>query len=191
MNAEKEENQKLRDQNDRLFDLAKQAVNQSTEIMKKASKAKAQVLVLEAEREEEYQRFQVLKRSVDEYFMPAATSSETESDFDLWWNTDHDEGRVFLEGNRMRHLACKDYLKGECRKGEDCLFKHPPDCKFWLSGNCKRGKRCKFLHRKPNGSAGSDAEQATKPKKKRKTKTKAKGKRQKAAVFNQDTGDEK
>ncbi|KAG2386840.1 hypothetical protein C9374_001875 [Naegleria lovaniensis] len=51
--------------------------------------------------------------------------------------------------------VCKFFLKGQCRKGKDCQYKHIQRqtskekevvCKHWLRGLCKKGDGCEFLH---------------------------------------------
>lgn len=57
---------------------------------------------------------------------------------------------------------CKFFLKGNCRNGENCLYKHvlvlPPPRKFYESIPCKTfmrgaycayGQRCQFAHYVP------------------------------------------
>ncbi|KAL9644586.1 hypothetical protein ABK040_015325 [Willaertia magna] len=49
---------------------------------------------------------------------------------------------------------CKFFLKGSCRKGKECHFRHIKQtskdkevvCKHWLRGLCKKGEGCEFLH---------------------------------------------
>ena len=46
---------------------------------------------------------------------------------------------------------CKFFLKGHCRSGFDCPYRHiKPEravvCKHWLRGLCKKGEDCEFLH---------------------------------------------
>jgi hypothetical protein len=42
--------------------------------------------------------------------------------------------------------TCRFYMKGQCTKGKECEFAHPPACKYFKSGSCKLGKDCKFAH---------------------------------------------
>ena len=45
---------------------------------------------------------------------------------------------------------CKYFLRGNCRMGTNCNFRHTKDnavmCKHWLRGLCKKGDHCEFLH---------------------------------------------
>ncbi|KAJ1966764.1 Cleavage and polyadenylation specificity factor subunit 4 [Dispira parvispora] len=47
---------------------------------------------------------------------------------------------------------CKYFLKGACRKGNSCQYRHTAAseksvvCKHWIRGLCKKGDQCEFLH---------------------------------------------
>ena len=49
---------------------------------------------------------------------------------------------------------CRFYMKGNCNKGKDCEFHHPPKCKFFSSGKCTQGNKCKFFHERTASVAG-------------------------------------
>ena len=61
--------------------------------------------------------------------------------------------------------VCRFFLKGTCKNGDNCKYRHPPYCKFDAKGKCNKGNKCKFLHEKrasqPANSAGGDSEQAS------------------------------
>ncbi len=53
--------------------------------------------------------------------------------------------------------SCKDYLRGVCKRGQDCWFDHPgatkerpnlrPVCKNYLNGRCVKSETpCKYRH---------------------------------------------
>ena len=53
--------------------------------------------------------------------------------------------------NEESEQLCSFYLKGTCKKGDKCSFKHTRGdksvvCKHWLRGLCKKGLQCEFLH---------------------------------------------
>lgn len=42
---------------------------------------------------------------------------------------------------------CKFYMEGECKKGDNCRFKHDDNlCKHYFKGQCKFGENCKKSH---------------------------------------------
>ena len=59
--------------------------------------------------------------------------------------------------------VCYDFLKGTCKRGNNCPFLHKKrsmspkgdkpkkkinaTCKFWKEGNCTRGDKCRFQHK--------------------------------------------
>ena len=59
--------------------------------------------------------------------------------------------------------VCYDFLKGTCKRGNNCAFLHKKrslcpkgdkpkkkinaTCKFWKEGNCSRGDKCRFQHK--------------------------------------------
>lgn len=49
--------------------------------------------------------------------------------------------------------VCHFYLKGICKNGKDCSFKHPPPCKNYAKGSCRFGKDCNFAHVREKTSA--------------------------------------
>ena len=52
---------------------------------------------------------------------------------------------------KKRHLEqCNYYLKGNCNRGDDCLFLHHEfPCRFYHMGKeCYQGPNCKFSHNK-------------------------------------------
>ncbi|KAJ1336758.1 hypothetical protein BSLG_007077 [Batrachochytrium salamandrivorans] len=51
----------------------------------------------------------------------------------------------------IAQAVCSYFLRGACRQGSACPFKHPQKvravvCKHWLRGLCKKGEVCEFLH---------------------------------------------
>ena len=55
---------------------------------------------------------------------------------------------------------CYWYLKGECRNGENCKFRHPPACTNIAKGDCKFGKKCIYAHFVKPGAAAPANEDA-------------------------------
>ena len=60
-------------------------------------------------------------------------------------------------GGACRSNTCKDYLRGVCKRGQDCWFDHPgatkerpnlrPVCKNYLNGRCVKSETpCKYRH---------------------------------------------
>ncbi|KAI3657972.1 hypothetical protein MP638_003004 [Amoeboaphelidium occidentale] len=53
-----------------------------------------------------------------------------------------------------RQGICRFFLRGACRKGSRCEYKHSQSyrrdksvmCKHWLRGLCKKGENCEFSH---------------------------------------------
>ena len=57
--------------------------------------------------------------------------------------------------------VCRDFLKGKCKRGDECKFLHRPrskspnppkkkiqaTCNFWKLGKCQKGDKCRFLHK--------------------------------------------
>ena len=41
---------------------------------------------------------------------------------------------------------CRQYLSGECPRGQSCNYWHPPDCFHFKKGNCSKGTSCNFRH---------------------------------------------
>lgn len=63
-----------------------------------------------------------------------------------------DELKLYVgENRRPVQEVCKYYMRGQCRHGTKCQFKHVKSdklvmCKHWLRGLCKKGDFCEFLH---------------------------------------------
>eukprot|EP00158_Paraphelidium_tribonemae_P005134 Partr_v1_DN27181_c1_g1_i1_m15937 putative Polycomb group ring finger len=60
-------------------------------------------------------------------------------------------GLTLNEKKKPQANICKYFLKGTCRMGNRCQFKHQKNdktvmCKHWLRGLCKKGDTCEFLH---------------------------------------------
>ncbi|KAI3645143.1 hypothetical protein MP228_011307 [Amoeboaphelidium protococcarum] len=60
-------------------------------------------------------------------------------------------GLYIGENKRPYQEICKFYLKGNCRHGNHCQYRHiKPEkmvmCKHWLRNLCKKGDQCEFLH---------------------------------------------
>eukprot|EP00971_Amphidinium_carterae_P148424 2942344-Amphidinium_carterae.3 len=65
--------------------------------------------------------------------------------------------------------VCFDWLKGKCKRGDQCKYKHEKPtmpaapspspsrkktpCKFFLKGTCNKGSDCPFSHEKPRKSS--------------------------------------
>ena len=75
-------------------------------------------------------------------------------------------------------------MKGECTKGKDCQYWHPPPCRYHKAGYCSQGSKCIFMH--PHvatpGEICTDARD-TSPKPKQQPKTKPKAKVQAVAII--------
>ena len=102
-------------------------------------------------------------------------------------STGHSPTRFPSRSPSPRRKPCNNFLKGNCTRGQDCKFEHPPKCRFSPKGECKKGEDCLFLHPKPpnsataggNSSAGSgqalgEETQAQKQSPRAKAKTKGK-----------------
>ena len=75
-------------------------------------------------------------------------------------------------------------MKGECTRGKECDFWHPPKCKHFKAGACSLGKECCFVHTESTKSnSGTDAASKTKAEAKDKTKSQAKGKANPAVLM--------
>ena len=51
---------------------------------------------------------------------------------------------------KFSHLneICQQYYEfGVCEEGRGCKERHPNKCKFWLKGDCWRGENCLYLHK--------------------------------------------
>ena len=51
---------------------------------------------------------------------------------------------------KFSHLneICQQYHEfGGCEEGRGCKERHPNKCKFWLKGDCWRGENCLYLHK--------------------------------------------
>ncbi|KJE97146.1 zinc finger protein [Capsaspora owczarzaki ATCC 30864] len=61
-------------------------------------------------------------------------------------------GTMTFEGmDKSGAEICKLFLRGQCKKGNSCAFRHTRTdkkvvCKHWLRGLCKKGEHCEFLH---------------------------------------------
>ncbi|CAH2291453.1 cleavage and polyadenylation specificity factor subunit 4 [Pelobates cultripes] len=74
--------------------------------------------------------------------------------FDLERDIQGQRGALLLPFQGMDKsgvAVCDYYLKGICRKGPMCPFRHlcgekTVVCKHWLRGLCKKGDNCEFLH---------------------------------------------
>uniref|UniRef100_A0A8C5R623 Cleavage and polyadenylation specificity factor subunit 4 n=1 Tax=Leptobrachium leishanense TaxID=445787 RepID=A0A8C5R623_9ANUR len=74
--------------------------------------------------------------------------------FDFERDVESQRGAFLLpfEGmDKSGAAVCEFYLKGTCRKGPMCPYRHPCGektvvCKHWLRGLCKKGDNCEFLH---------------------------------------------
>jgi hypothetical protein len=47
--------------------------------------------------------------------------------------------------------VCTFFLRGNCKRGNNCTFRHVKSektvvCKHWLRSLCKKGENCEFLH---------------------------------------------
>ena len=63
-----------------------------------------------------------------------------------------------------RTKLCPHFLKGKCKKGENCPLHHNGICKFHTAGTCTKGDQCIFAHLDKGGSAlalGSTAQSAS------------------------------
>jgi hypothetical protein len=49
-----------------------------------------------------------------------------------------------------RRPICSFFLRGQCKKGDDCPFRHEKrtkePCKFFIAGTCRNGDACPFSH---------------------------------------------
>ncbi|KAM8947375.1 putative cleavage and polyadenylation specificity factor subunit 4-like protein [Pelodytes ibericus] len=74
--------------------------------------------------------------------------------FDLEMDVEGQRGSFLLPFHGMDKsgaAVCDFFLKGMCRKGPMCPFRHlcgekTVVCKHWLRGLCKKGDNCEFLH---------------------------------------------
>jgi len=77
-----------------------------------------------------------------------------EDALDLKFNFEKELDAIDEEELERDQPVCKFYLKGSCRMGKDCKFRHSKQvtkekevvCKHWLRGLCKKGEGCEFLH---------------------------------------------
>lgn len=54
-------------------------------------------------------------------------------------------------GRPFKTELCKNYIKGKCRYGINCIFAHGKEelrCKFYILGKCKYEGNCNFIHEK-------------------------------------------
>jgi cleavage and polyadenylation specificity factor subunit 4 len=62
--------------------------------------------------------------------------------------------RIFSNDYGLGQGICRFFLRGACRKGSRCEYKHSQSyrrdksvmCKHWLRGLCKKGENCEFSH---------------------------------------------
>ncbi|WBW72660.1 mRNA cleavage and polyadenylation specificity factor complex zinc finger subunit Yth1 [Schizosaccharomyces osmophilus] len=64
-------------------------------------------------------------------------------------------------GSKMGSVVCKHWLRGLCKKGEQCDFLHEynlkkmPPCHFFAErGWCSNGEECLYLHLDPSKQVG-------------------------------------
>ncbi|KTW27861.1 cleavage polyadenylation factor RNA-binding subunit YTH1 [Pneumocystis jirovecii RU7] len=63
---------------------------------------------------------------------------------------------------RSNSIVCKHWLRGLCKKGDQCEFLHEynlkkmPECRFFAKhGFCSNGEECLYLHIDPDSKVGS------------------------------------
>ena len=80
---------------------------------------------------------------------PRGSSSRVSSPAERQWSPAPSGNSFRGEG---KGKPCRFWVKGTCRNGNECTWKHVPDCNFFKkgAGSCTKGKACSFRHHDPS-----------------------------------------
>ena len=57
---------------------------------------------------------------------------------------------------KPKQPPCRAYLKGNCPRGQSCIYYHPPKCRHFALGKCDQGSKCGYLHTTGKATAAGD-----------------------------------
>ena len=80
---------------------------------------------------------------------PRGSSSRASSPAERAWSPAPSGNSFRGEG---KGKPCRFWMKGTCRNGDECTWKHVPDCSFFKKGaaSCTKGEACSFRHHDPS-----------------------------------------